>query len=257
MNRTDTTGQFGVAPEKGWAREKILSVLMEKPATLSVIASEVGISKSTASYHMKELVNRAIAEIIDVRKVKGGVYSKTFALRRGVLVIGEPRPVGESADRMISEQYSALKMSWTANPQPGTIVVFLYHVLLSLHGASRQEIEHCFIRYGELFGREVVAPSLKSRGLARELREILEWLDRTGSALCSIEPGEKGTSVLSCSTFFRTTDPKAPVFKFLQGLVEGVLASKHGERYIVDGSYGGVEPAKVVVSRRTSPGKSQ
>lgn len=241
-------------PEKGWARESILAQLARKNSILSEIAAEVGISKSTASYHMKELVKRGIAEIIDVRRVKGGVYSKTFRLRHGVVVIGEPRPVGESAERTISEQYSALKMSLTANPQSGSIVVFLYDVLLSLYGVSRREVEEIFLRYGELFGREVVGPSLKSRDLSRELRGILDWLDRTGSAICSIESGDNRTSVLSFSTFFRTTDPKAPVFKFLQGLVEGVLASKHGERYLVEGSFGNLEPAKVVISRRRSLG---
>ena len=59
----------------------MLAVLLQKPASLSELASAVGIAKSTASYHMKELVKRGIEEIIDVTNIKGGVYTKTFALR--------------------------------------------------------------------------------------------------------------------------------------------------------------------------------
>jgi DNA-binding Lrp family transcriptional regulator len=217
---------------------------------LSEIARGVGISKSTASYHMKELVNRGIAEIIDVKNVKGGVYTKTFALRRGVIVVSEPYATEGGVERSLAEHYLNLKMSWPSDPSPENIIFYLYRVLLSLSGAGREVIELTLVRYGRLFGGEVVSPLIKSKALALELREITRWLEKTGCATCSVIPSEEGERLIACSSFFRASETDSPAFKFLQGIVEGFLAERHGARYLVEAKYPTGGPPEIVVGRR-------
>ncbi len=242
--------QTGSSPEKGWARESILRVLLKKEASLSQIASEVGISKSTASYHMKALVKRGIAELVDVRNVKGGVYLKTFALRRGKVVISEPQIEARGADRMITAQYERLKLSFHQNQRSEDIIIFLYDMFLLLSGAPWQVMAESFLQYGMLFGKEILGPSLHSRGLQQDLQETLELLSRLGIAFCTVETRQRSEHVISCSTFFRTSDPSSPVFKFFQGTIKGALDSKHGERFQVQERIGYQKSPELLITRR-------
>jgi DNA-binding transcriptional ArsR family regulator len=245
--------QFAGSPEKGWARDGILSVLLEKPASLSEIARGVGISKSTASYHMKELVNRGIAEIIDVKNVKGGVYTKTFSLRQGAVVISEPRNSIRNVDGMVAEQFDGLKLNWSLKHRPEDIILFLYHMFISLGGAQREQIGKTFFRYGKQFGREVLAPSLQPGKREQEVKEILAWLSRWNLAVCKIETSRQSEQTISCSNFFQSTDSNSPVFQFLAGIIEGALASKHGDRYLVgEGDAYGTTPQLLITRRRFS-----
>jgi len=238
------------ASEKGWARNSIIAFLAQGSASLSEIAARTGVSKSTASYHMRELVERGIAEIIDVKRVKGGVYTKTFAIRRGTVVVALPRATEGDVDRSVQEQYTNLKISWSPDSRSEDIILFLYHVFLSLPGASRDELEEIFLAYGRLFGQEVIAKSLRAEGLNSEMREVTRWLTRTGSAVCTLENAGDGTNVLTCTTFFRATDSRNPVFGFLRGIVDGVLAAKHGERYFTEARQGESESPRIAIVRR-------
>jgi len=223
---------------------------LRKPASLSEIAAEVGVSKSTASYHMKELVERGIAEITDVKSVKGGVYTKTFALRPGTVVVSEPHAVAGGVGRSLVEHYESLKMNWTTDPRSENITIFLYQVLLSLSGVAREGVESALLHYGRLFGEEVLSPSVKSRGLARELREMVGWLERTSSATCSVANGDGGTKVITCPSFFRASEFDSPVFKFLQGIIEGFLALRHGKRYLLEARSTRAGPPEIMIRRR-------
>jgi DNA-binding transcriptional ArsR family regulator len=239
-----------VSPEKGWARDRILSVLLEKPATLTEIAGRVGISKSTASYHMKGLVSKGITEIVDVENVRGGVYRKTFALRQGRTVITAPRENFPGSESQVAEQFQWLKLAWAENPRVEDLIVFLYHVFLEQGGLSRDKLSETLLSFGKRFGSEVLGASLRSRGVEKELKELLILLNHAGAATCTIDSFGSSGRVLACSSFLRTTDPASPVFSFLRGMVEGTLNSRHGGRYTVQQAKSSAQAATLTVARR-------
>ena len=77
----------GGPPSKGWVRDGILSYLTRGPGTATEIAKDLRVSKATVSYHTKALIRRDMIEIADIRSIRGGIYSKTYALKGGSLAL--------------------------------------------------------------------------------------------------------------------------------------------------------------------------
>ena len=68
-------------------RDGVLSYLARRPGTATEIARALGVSKATISYHTKALIRRDMIEIADIKSIRGGVYSKTYALKQGALAL--------------------------------------------------------------------------------------------------------------------------------------------------------------------------
>ncbi len=236
--------------EKGWVREKILSILLQGPTTLSDVSGTLGISKSTAAYHLKRLLNKGIIEISDIRNVRGGVYAKTLSLKSGRVVLSEPPLKKKGTTSTIRESYQRLKLGWSIKQDPAEVIVFLYHLFVASDGVPRQERYAVFQDYGRLAGEELLSPLVPSRGLGSEVEQILQRLGSMGLALCTREAGDSTKLVIQCSAFFGSTDPTSPVFRFLQGLIEGALSAKHEGRYEVKSLVSIASPPRLIVARR-------
>lgn len=52
-------------------RHKILRVLREGPATVTQIATRLGIAKGSSNYHVKVLAKAGFVHVVDTRKVRG------------------------------------------------------------------------------------------------------------------------------------------------------------------------------------------
>ena len=87
--RTDGIIQdpFRSAPVgKGWVREGILSGLSVEPSTLTEVSRKLGVSQSTASYHLSLIMDRGVIEVVDSEVGTGGVQMKRYGLKEGSLV---------------------------------------------------------------------------------------------------------------------------------------------------------------------------
>src|SRR5271154_5359571 len=107
----------GRSPSKGWVRDAILSFLARRPGTSTEIARELGVSKATVSYHTKALIRRDMIEIADIKSIRGGVYSKSYALKRGALALVRRRDEQEGSLTKLDDAFERLLMSWHLEPK--------------------------------------------------------------------------------------------------------------------------------------------
>ena len=71
-------------------------------------------------------------EIADIKSIRGGVYSKTYALKRGSLALVRRR--GEQGDSLakLDELFERLLVSWHLEPRrkpADEMEMFLYHLV--------------------------------------------------------------------------------------------------------------------------------
>lgn len=220
--------------EKGWVRDGILSALAKGPRNSSEMARELGVSKATVSYHTKSLVNRGLIEISDVRSIKGGVYSKTFALKPTGGALARKADERERSLARVDELFEKLLMSWHLNPQRAPadeVKIFLYHVFRllaeagSLDGVTLES-------YGVRVGEELISTSLRFESAKEGLKQMVSYLGERGMADMRLEFGKKAARI-ACSTCFENSDHGTLVCDFTKGMIEGTLREKLGERHSV------------------------
>ena len=232
--------------DKGWVRDGILSSLAKGPRNSTEIAKELGVSKATVSYHTKSLVRKGMIEIADVRSVRGGVYSKTYALKPGSRVLIQRAEEKEESFSKLDELFERLLMSWHLNPErppADEIKIFLYHAFRLL-GPGDSQGAKTFEEFGARAGEELIATSLKFGTIRGGLAELVGFLSDNKMADMQLATG-KSQARLSCASCFENDDHGNPVCEFTKGVVEGVLKAKRGTKYKVDRKEGRELPACV------------
>ncbi len=222
----------GASPEKGWVRDGILSFLSKRPGTATEIADDLGVSKATVSYHTKALMRREMIEITDIKSIRGGVYSKTYALKRGAPALVRLRDEQEGSIAKLDERFERLLMSWHLEPvrKPADeMEIFLYH-LFRLLAQSGSLDEGIFEGYGQRAGNELVAPSLRFTNMKSGLKELSEYLGREHMAEVTTEMKKRGQPRLVCMGCFENKEYGSLVCSFTQGMLTGAIRAKHGGR---------------------------
>ncbi len=222
----------GTSTDKGWVRDGILSILAKGPTNPSQMARELGVSKATVSYHTKSLVRRGMIEIEDVKSVRGGVYSKTYALRPGSRVLVHRLEESELSRTKLDELFERLLMTWYLKPErppADEIKIFLYHAFRLL---GRSDSERNFEEFGIRAGEELFAKSLKFITTKAGLKELVTYLADKKMADMQISSG-KGHERLVCSSCFENDRHGGLVCEFTKGVIEGVLRARRGTRYKV------------------------
>jgi DNA-binding transcriptional ArsR family regulator len=217
------------SPEKGWVRDGILSLLAKGPGTASEIARELGVSKATVSYHTKALIRKDMIEIADVKSVRGGVYSKTYSLRRGALALARRHGEQEASLGMLDDSFERLLLRWHLEPRrsPGDeIAIFLYH-LFRLLSMSDSLDRRTFEEYGSRVGGELIAPNLEFSSLREGLKELAEYLVDKDMAMASAESKKGRESKMVCMGCFENKEYGNLVCSFTQGILTGVVKARH------------------------------
>lgn len=220
---------------KGWVRDGILSCLTMGPTTGSEIARRLGVSKATVTYHTKELIRRNVIEIADVKSVRGGVYSKVFALKPGSLVLARRRAQQEDSRAKLEEEFERLLMSWHLGPSRAPsdeFKLFLYHMYRLLSQSDSLE-EGVFEEFGSRAGEHLIAPSLKFETVGRGLKELAAYLTERGMAEARADIG-KGEGQIICAGCFENREHGGLVCSFTKGIIEGTVRAKRGGRHTVE-----------------------
>jgi DNA-binding transcriptional ArsR family regulator len=228
--------ETGDAPAKGWVRDGILSFLSKGTGTSSEIARELGVSKATVSYHTKALIRRDMIEIADVKSIRGGVYSKTYSLKRGGLALA--RRKGEQAGSLtkVDECFERLLMSWHLEPKrrpADEMEVFLYH-LFRLLAQSDSLDERIFEDFGHRAGDELIAPSLKFTNMRSGLKELTDHLRAEEMAQVDAEIGKGEDPRLVCTGCFENKEHGSLVCSFTKGMLTGAIRGRGGGRPQLD-----------------------
>jgi len=229
---SQVAAEAGETPSKGWVRDGILSLLSKGQGTTSEIARELGVSKATVSYHTKALIRRDMIEIADVKSIRGGVYSKTYSLKRGGLAL--VRRKGEQAGSLAKadELFERLLMSWHLEPKrkpADELVIFLYHLFRLLAESDSLDIG-IFEDYGRRVGNELIAPTLKFTTVRVGLRELTEFLRAEGMAQVTTETRKGEEPRLVCTGCFENKEYGSIVCWFTKGLLTGAMRGKSGKR---------------------------
>jgi DNA-binding transcriptional ArsR family regulator len=220
----------GASPSKGWVRDGILSYLARRPGTATEIAGALGVSKATVSYHTKALIRRDMIEIADIKSIKGGVYSKTYALKRGALALVGRRTDQEGSLTKIDEWYERLLMNLRLEPsrRPAEEVeLFLYHLFRLLAESDSLE-DSVFEDYGRRAGEVLFASSLKLNTLRSGLRALSDYLDAEGIAKVSAETPKGEDPRLVCAECFDNKEHGSLVCSFTKGMLTGAIRSRYG-----------------------------
>jgi DNA-binding transcriptional ArsR family regulator len=220
----------GEPPSKGWVRDAILSFLAKSPGTATEIARALGVSKATVSYHTKALIRRDMIEIADIKSIRGGVYSKTYALKKGAIALARRRDDQMGSLTKLDEWFETLLMNMHLEPKRAPadeMEIFLYHLFRLLAESDALE-EGVFEDFGRRVGDGLVASSLRFTGLKSGLRELAEYLGAEGFAqvTASIRRGEEPRLV--CTGCFENKEYGSLVCSFTKGLMTGAIKAKDG-----------------------------
>ncbi len=222
----------GGAPAKGWVRDGILSFLTKGPGTTTDMAKDLHVSKATVSYHTKGLIRRDMIEITDVTSIRGGVYSKTYALKRGGLALARRRGEQEGSLTKLDEFFEKLIMSWSLEPKrkrSDEMELFLYHLFRILAESDSLD-DAIFEDFGQRLGNILISSSLKFH-TSRD-----GWTERAGYR--GAEDRAQGTAEvrtgneprLVCTGCFQNTEYGGLVCSFTKGLLAGAIAAKRAGR---------------------------
>ncbi len=218
------------SPAKGWVRDGILSYLAKRPGTVTEIAADLGVSKATVSYHAKALVSKDVIEIQDIRSVRGGVYSKTFALKRRDLTLAGKTEDREGALTKLDEYFERLLISVDLDSQRRPLEemeIFLYH-LYSLMAESHSLDEGVFEEYGRRVGEGLIAPTLNASTAGRGLKALAERLTAEGVASMSAQVRRGSEARLVCEGCLGNTAHGSLVCSFTKGILVGAIRAKDG-----------------------------
>jgi len=224
--------ESGAPLSKGWVRDGILSFLSKGPGTGTEIARNLGVSKATVSYHTKALIRRDMIEIADIKSIRGGVYSKTYALKRGALALARRREGQEVSLTSLDEWFEKLLMSWHLEPRrkpADEIEVFLYHLFRMLAESDSLD-DGIFEDFGQRVGTVLIAPSLKFTTMKSGIKELTAYLGAEDMAQLTAEMRKGDEPRLVCMGCFENKEYGGLVCSFTKGMLSGAIRAKRGGR---------------------------
>ncbi len=227
---TDPTSQSAQVA-KGWVREGVLSSLAVEPSTLTEVSRRLGVSKSTASYHLSQLMARGAVEIVGSRKGKGGVVMKRYGLKQGSLVTLMTTKDEEAELARLRETFDLQVLSWESSAGTvdlGKVQSLLYRMFLHMFKIARSEHRALMLEYGRRAGAAIAsrAPAVVSKEVPRWTTEYLD--DRGLADTDLLELPDSPVSVIISSACIGSTSHQNNSCYFLEGIVEGIVRAKMG-----------------------------
>jgi DNA-binding transcriptional ArsR family regulator len=221
----------GRSPSKGWVRDGILSFLARRPGTATEIARALGVSKATVSYHTKALIRRDMIEIADISSIRGGVYSKTYALKQGALTLTRRKDDRSSSLTKLDEWFERLLMSMRLEPKrkaADEMEIFLYH-MFGLLAESDSLDDEIFEDFGRRVGDGLIASSLRFATLRAGLTELTGYMDAQGFAHITPSMRRGEDPQLACTECFENKEYGSLVCSFTKGVLTGAIKARDGE----------------------------
>jgi DNA-binding transcriptional ArsR family regulator len=216
---------------KGWVREAVLSSLTVAPMTLTEISSKLGVSKSTASYHLSLLKGKGAIEMVGSAPGKGGVVAKRYALRGGSVVLVPGVQDEEAELARLRETFDLEELAWRSKPgEVGAdgLQRLLYKMFLHLFRITRTGHRTLMEEYGRRAGGTLAGwvPTSPSRVA---LLNVVSYLRSSGIADADlVEVPDTPVTVLVSSSCLGSTAHPGNACYFFEGLLKGILGAKIG-----------------------------
>lgn len=233
----------GASVDKGWVREGILTALSTEPSTLTEISRKLGVSKSTASYHITLLMGRGVIEVVESKDGIGGVKMKRYGLKEGSLVTLLSRKEEEAELGRLKETFELGTLSWGSSARAVSLEQvqgLLYKLFLHLFRIARSEHRALMRDYGSRVGA-MFSRQVSSRPFKEALLGLTTQLASSGlSDSDLLELPNSGVSVVVSNTCIGSTFHQSNSCYFLEGIIEGAVRTMLGPN--------------IKVSRVTPPG---
>ncbi len=217
--------------DKGWVREGILSGLSVEPSTLTEVSQKLGVSKSTASYHLSLLMDRGAIEIVDSKEGRGGVQVRRYGLKAGSSVTLLSRREEEAELGKLRETFDLEVLPWRASAKSVTlenVQGLLYKMFLHLFKLGRSEHRTLMREYGTRTG-DIVAEGVSRMPFRDTLGWLAGFLGSSGISECNVlELPNSSIIVLASNTCIGATSHQTNSCYFLEGMIEGILRKKLG-----------------------------
>jgi DNA-binding transcriptional ArsR family regulator len=222
---------------KGWVRQSIISGLSTQPSTVTELARRLGVSKSTASYHLSMLLSKGVVEIVDSENRKGKAQMKRYGLREGSYVTLLSRSDEEFELGRIRETFDLFALSWR---RPTTVASveqlqgLLYRMFLHMFRISRSEHVALMREYGGRAGA-ILASRMHEVPLKDALMGLTAEFARSGisdSDLMEL-PDSPIMVVVSNICIGSTFHPSNSCY-FLEGMIEGAIRTKFSPGFKVE-----------------------
>ncbi|HZW84880.1 MAG TPA: winged helix-turn-helix domain-containing protein [Nitrososphaerales archaeon] len=217
-------------------REEILRVLSKGPSTLTEIAMELGISKSTASYHLALLSEHGVVEPVATRVGRGGVSVVRYGLRSGSLVLFGGGSKEEEELRRLRETFDVETLGWNSSKSETNLVevqTLLYKLFLRMFRTTRSEHRSIMLEYGERVG-SLMSRRVQATSSRQALLGIASFLRESGIAEVDlVEIPSSTVSVLVSSVCIGSDLHVGNSCYFLEGIITGMVREKLGASAVV------------------------
>lgn len=212
-------------------REGILNGLSKAPATMTQVSEQLGISKSTASYHLSKLLSRGVIEIVDARPGRGRVVVKKYGLKEGSLVMFPTLGQEEAELGRLRETFELQALGWRSRTDPVDLAAMqssLYRLFLHLFRITRSEHGRLMLEYGRRAG-EILSDTLPPVRLGKTPDSIAGYLSNSKMADASlIQIHGSPITVLQANTCIGSNIHPGNQCYFLEGIVKGIVTSRLG-----------------------------
>ncbi len=215
---------------KGWVREGILSWLATRPSTLTEVSRTLGVSKSTASYHLSLLMGKGAVEVVDSRIGRGGAEVKLYGLREGSQITLLSREDEEAELTLLRETFDLGMLAWQSSDAIGLEQAqgLLYRMFLHLFRISKSEHTSLMRQYGTTAGA-VIARRLPQTRNRDVLPRLAAEFTRTGFSDADVmEIPDTSISVLVSNVCLGSASHASNACHFLEGMVEGAVREMSG-----------------------------
>lgn len=221
---------------KGWIRDAILASLSKDPATLTRLASEVNVAKSTVGYHLGRLLRKGLIQISETRLARGGVVSKTYSLGKGAMVLLPTAEEENNELRHLEEVFQTWTLTWPTREDPTDgreLRLLLYRLFLHLFLVTRSQHRSILRAYGRKVGALAAGRVAGHRGREAML-ELVRWAGRTNVAAAEvIDIPASRFAVLVLHDCLDSTEHPGRACWFLEGIVEGIVTARLGSSWVV------------------------
>jgi DNA-binding transcriptional ArsR family regulator len=214
---------------KGRVREAVLSLLSRQPRSTSELSEELGVAKSTMSYHLGRLLEEGLIVMTSVTPVRGRAVIKKYSTA-GYL----ENQVESEMIRKMMERIDRERLNWSEKPED--LRSFLMGVLLHSFRYLCQvnSIEHATVleRVGRMIGKDDLSQIISGDSLRSVLSSFFRILSNHSISSPKAVYDRSGATV-TFSDFLDSYFFDAGLSSFLKGLLAGVLEAKFGMRYRV------------------------
>lgn len=221
---------------KGWIREAVLVSLSKNPSTLTSLARELDVAKSTVDYHIRGLLEKGLIEISETTVGRGGIVSKFYSLGRGAVVLLPTAAEEMEERRHLEEAFEAQTLSWAPgedSPDGQEMRLLLYRLFLHLFKITRSQHQALLQEYGRRVGK-IVAVHFTSRGRRATLQNAMAWMSKNSVASAElVDVPDSQSSVLMLGDCLGSAEHPGRACWFLEGLVEEIVRARLGSSYLV------------------------